>query len=126
MTHPKSPTDIALNLIRLSFPLPEEEQIAVALTTFLGTRADNRITELRPDMRMREVLDLGGSGEWTTAECSRMLELAGVEAFDDQFAEMSFREQITDMLQKSQTYGIFPPWIGVRKMGSNVSESRGA
>ncbi len=88
----RTPTDVALDLIRLYFPLPEEEQIAVALTRFLGTRADNRITELTPDIPMHEVLELGGSEQWTTAECNRMLELAGIEAFDDQFSHMTFRE----------------------------------
>jgi len=92
MTSSKSPIDVALDLIRLSFPLPEEERMAVALTVFLRTRAGNRIEELKPDMPMAQILDLGGAEKWTTAECSRMLELAGVEAFDEQFRQMTFRE----------------------------------
>lgn len=89
---PRSPTDIAMERIRLFFPLPDEERIALALTSFLGPRAGARIVDLRPDMRMGEVLDLARDHLWTTPEFGRMLELAGIEAFDDQFEQMTFRE----------------------------------
>jgi hypothetical protein len=92
MIESRSPTDVALDLILLCFPLPEEGGIAVALTTFLGPRAGTRIVDLRPDTTMHEVPDLAGADLWTTAEFSRMLELAGIEAFDDQFGHMTFRD----------------------------------
>ncbi len=43
-------------------------------------------------MTMGEVLDLAKDHLWTTAEFAHMLELAGIEAFDDQFEQMTFRE----------------------------------
>jgi hypothetical protein len=34
MENPESPTDVAVKRIRLFFPVPDEERIAVALTEF--------------------------------------------------------------------------------------------
>jgi hypothetical protein len=82
---PKSPTQAVVERMRLFFPLPGEERIAVALTSFLGPRAGSGIVNLRPDMAMGEVLDLAQDHRWTTPEFSLMLELAGIEAFDGQF-----------------------------------------
>ena len=89
---PRSPTDIAIECMRLFFPLPQEERVAVALTSFLGPRAGPRIVDLRPEMTIGEVLDLGRDHLWTTPEFSQMLELAGIESFDEQFEQMTFRE----------------------------------
>ena len=80
MKQSRSPTEIAIDFIRLCFPSPGEEQMAVALTRFLGTRADTRIVDLRPDTLMSDVLDMAGADLWTTAEISRLLELAGIQA----------------------------------------------
>ena len=88
----KSPTDIAIERIRLFFPLPSEEQIAVALTAFWAAHAGHRIVDLRPDMTLGEVLDLAQDHLWTTPEFAHMLELAGIESFDDQFEQMTLRE----------------------------------
>jgi hypothetical protein len=87
-----TPTDVAVKRMHLFFPLPEEERLAVALTSFLGARAGARILELSPEMVMGEVLDLAADRQWTTPEFSHMLELAGIEAFDEQFEQMTFRE----------------------------------
>ena len=87
-----SPTDFAIERIRLFFPLPEEEQLAVALIGFLGRRAGSAIVDLTPDMTMGEVLDLARDHLWATPEFSQMLELVGIEAFDEQFEQMTFRE----------------------------------
>jgi hypothetical protein len=43
-------------------------------------------------MTIGEVLDLGRDHLWTTPEFSLMLELAGIESFDEQFEHMTFRE----------------------------------
>ncbi len=94
MESPETPTDIAIKRIRLFFPLPGEEHIAVALTEFVGSRAGSRILDLKPDMTMGEVLDLAKDHLWTTPEFSHMLELAGIEAFDDQFERMTFRDLV--------------------------------
>jgi hypothetical protein len=91
-SRPSSPTGIATERIRLFFPLPEEEQVAVALMGFLGPRAGAGISELTPDMTMGEVMDLSRDHLGTPPEFSQMLELAGIEAFDDQFEQMAFRE----------------------------------
>ena len=61
-------TDMAIERIRLFFPLPAEEDIAVALTGFWGSRAGARIVDLRPEMTMGEVLDLTKDHLWTTPE----------------------------------------------------------
>jgi len=87
-----APTEIAIERIRLFFPLPEEEQVAVALVAFLGHRAGSAIADLTPDMARGEVLDLARDHLWVTPEFSQMLELVGIEAFDDQFEQMTFRE----------------------------------
>ena len=50
--------DVAIRRIRLFFPLPGEEHIAVALIEFWGSRAGSRIADLKPDMSMGEILDL--------------------------------------------------------------------
>ncbi len=92
MENTEPPIDIAVNRIRLFFPLPSEEQIAVALTEFWGARAGRRIVELQPDMTMGEVLDLAEDHLWTTPEFAHMLELAGIEAFDDCFEQMTLRD----------------------------------
>jgi len=92
MADTKSPSEIAIARIRLFFPLPHEERVAVALASFLAVRAGPPIVELVPDMTMGEVLDLAKDHLWTTPEFEQMLELAGVEAFDDQFEQMTFRE----------------------------------
>jgi len=92
MESPETPTDIAIKRIRLFFPLPGEESIAVALTEFWGSRAGSRIVELRPEMTMGEVLDLAKDHLWTTPEFAHMLELVGIRAFDDQFEQMTFRD----------------------------------
>ena len=92
MENAESPTDIAVKRIRLLVPLPGEEQIAVALTEFWGSRAGLRIMELKPELTMGEVLDLAKDHLWTTPEFAHMLELAGIEAFDDQFEQMTFRD----------------------------------
>jgi hypothetical protein len=92
MENTDSPTRIAMKRIRLFFPLPAEEQIAVALTEFWGSRAGPRIVDLKPDITMGEVLDLARDHLWTTPEFAHMLELAGIEAFDDQFEQMTFRD----------------------------------
>jgi hypothetical protein len=76
----------------LFFPLAGEEELAVALTSFLGAKAGPRIVDLRPDMTMGEVLDLAQDHLWTTPEFGHMLELAGIGAFDDQFEQMTFRD----------------------------------
>ena len=88
----ESPTDIAVKRIRLFFPLPNEERIAVSLTEFWASRAGPGIVDLRPDMIMGEALDLAKDQQWTTPEFAHMLELAGIEAFDDQFEHMTFRD----------------------------------
>ena len=54
----ESPVECAVRRMRLFFPLPGEEHIAVALTRFWGSRAGHRIVELQPDLTMGEVLDL--------------------------------------------------------------------
>ncbi len=87
-----SATDSAIRRIRLFFPVPGEEQIAVALTKFWASRAGSSILELKPDMTMGEVLDLAKDHLWTSPEFAQMLELAGIEAFDDQFEQMTFRD----------------------------------
>ncbi len=87
-----TPTDAAVDRIRLFFPIPEEERVAVALTTFFGPRAGSRIRDLLPDMTMGEVLDLANDHVWTTEEFSLMLDLAGIDAFDKQFEQMTFRD----------------------------------
>ncbi len=87
-----TPTDAAIERIRLFFPIPEEERVAVALTAFFGRRAGSRIRDLRPDLTMGDVLDLASDHLWTTEEFSLMLDLAGIDAFDDQFEQMTFRE----------------------------------
>jgi hypothetical protein len=92
MENSESPTGAAIRRIRLLFPLPGEEHIAVALTELWGSRAGLRIMDLSPDMSMSEVLDLAQDHLWTTPEFERMLELAGIEAFDGQFEQMTFRE----------------------------------
>ena len=92
MESPETPTDIAIKRMRLFFPLPGEEHIAVALTGFWGARAGSRILDLKPEMTMGEVLDLAKDHLWTTPEFAQMLELAGIEAFDDQFEQMTFRD----------------------------------
>ena len=92
MENIESKTDIAIRRIRLFFPLPGEEHIAVALTQFWGKRAGSRIVELKPDMTMGEVLDLAKDHLWTSPEFAHMLELAGIEAFDDQFEQRTFRD----------------------------------
>lgn len=92
MESPESLTDIAIKRIRLFFPLPDEEHIAVALTEFLASRAGSKIVDLKPDMTMSEVLDLANDHLWTTPEFAHMLELAGIQAFDDQFEQMTFRD----------------------------------
>ncbi len=92
MEETESPTDIAIKRMRLFFPLPAEEHIAMALTEFWGSRAGSRILELKPDMPMGEVLDLAKDHLWTTPEFAHMLELAGIESFDDQFEQMTFRD----------------------------------
>ena len=63
----------------------------MALTGFWGSRAGTRIVDLRPEMTMGEVLDLARDRLWTTPEFAHMLELADIEAFDDQFEQMTFR-----------------------------------
>src|SRR5690348_9919003 len=92
MQNTESPTDIAIKRIRLLFPIPGEEHIALALTEFLGSRAGPRILDLKPDISMGEVLDLAKDHLWATPEFAHMLELTGIEAFDDQFEQMTFRE----------------------------------
>jgi hypothetical protein len=92
METPETPTDIAIKRIRLFFPLPGEEHIAVALTEFWGSRAGSRIVDLKPEMTMREVLDLAKDHLWSSPEFAHMLELAGIEAFDDQFEQMTLRD----------------------------------
>jgi hypothetical protein len=84
--------DLVIHQVRLWFPLPEEEQIAVALMQFLVMRIGDQVLDLRPDSIMGEVLDLAKAEEWTTAEFGHMLELAGLEAFDDELEQMTFRE----------------------------------
>ncbi len=74
------------------FPVAGEERIAVALTEFWASRAGPRIVDLRPDMTMGEILDLAMDHLWTTPEFEHMLELAGIEAFDLQLEQMTFRE----------------------------------
>ena len=88
----ESPIENAIRRIRLFFPLPAEESIAEALTKFLGSRAGPSMSELQPDMTMGEVLDLAKDHLWTSPEFAHMLELAGIEAFDDQFEQMTFRD----------------------------------
>ena len=83
MENTESPTDIAVKRIRLFFPLQGAEHIAVA---------GPRILDLKPDMTMGEVLDLAKDHLWTTPEFAHMVELAGIEAFDDQFEQMAFRD----------------------------------
>ena len=92
MEKPESATDIAVKRIRLFFPVPGEEHIAVALTEFCGSRAGSRILDLKADMTMGELLDLAQDHLWTTPEFAHMLELAGIEAFDEQFEQMTFRD----------------------------------
>lgn len=89
MKDAKSPT---IEKIRLFFPLPCEERIAVALTKFWESRAGPRIADLSPDMTLGEVLDLAQDHLWTTAEFAHMLELAGIESFDDQYEQMTLRD----------------------------------
>ncbi len=98
-------TEKAVELIRLYFPVPEEEQRAVSLTTFLGQRAGPGIVDLRPDMSMSKVLELAGAKLWTTAEVSRLLELAGIDAFDEQFEQMTFREFVRYSVSRSPNSG---------------------
>ena len=43
-------------------------------------------------MTMSEVLDLAKDKLWTTPEFGHMLELAGIEAFDEQLEQMTFRD----------------------------------
>jgi hypothetical protein len=43
-------------------------------------------------MTLGEILDLAKDHLWTTPEFAHMLELAGIEAFDDQFEQMTFRD----------------------------------
>jgi hypothetical protein len=78
--------------MRLFFPLPAEEELAVALTGFLGHRAGSRLAELTPDMTMGEVLDLARDRLWTGPEFAQMLELAGLAAFDEELEQMTFRD----------------------------------
>ena len=92
MADPKSPTEVALERVRLFFPLPDEEQVAVALTTLFGRHAGPPIIEIRPNMTMGEVLDLAQDHTWPRPEFELMLEVAGIEAFDDEFEHMTFRE----------------------------------
>jgi hypothetical protein len=92
MKDASSPTEAAVDCIRLFFPLAGEEELAAALTRFFGAKAGPRIVDLRPDMTMGEVLDLAQDHLWTTPEFGHMLELAGIEAFDDQFEQMTFRD----------------------------------
>lgn len=88
----ESPIEFAMRRIRLLFSSPGEERIAVALTKFWGSHAGPRIVELQPDMTMGEILDLAKDHLWTSPEFAQMLELAGVESFDDQFEQMTFRD----------------------------------
>ncbi len=92
MENIESAAEIAIRRIRLFFPLPGEEHIAVALTKFWGSRAGSRIVELKPEMTMGEVLDLAEDHLWTSPEFAQMLELAGIGVFDDQFEQMTFRD----------------------------------
>jgi hypothetical protein len=92
MPDPKSPTDLATDRIRLFFAVPNEERIAVALTRFFAARTGPAVMDLRPEMTMGEVLELARDHLWTTPEFEHMLELAGIEAFDDQFEQMTFRD----------------------------------
>jgi hypothetical protein len=92
MADPKSPTEMAIERIRLFFPLPDEEQIAVALTALFARHAGPPITEIKPDMTMGEVLDLAQDRLWTRPEFELMVESAGIEAFDEEFEHMTFRE----------------------------------
>jgi len=92
MSEPKNPAELAIKRIHLFFPAPAEEKIALALTAFWAVRAGDRIQELHPDLRMSEVLDLAHDRLWTTPEFSQMLELAGIDSFDEQFEQMTFRE----------------------------------
>jgi hypothetical protein len=102
MENPESPTDIAIERIRLFFPLPDEEHIAVALTRFWGSHAGPRITDLAPAMTMGEVLDLAQDHLWTTPEFAHMLELAGIGAFDDQFEQMTMRDFVRYAAHRAQ------------------------
>jgi hypothetical protein len=43
-------------------------------------------------MCLGEVLDLAQDHLWTTPEFALMLELAGIESFDDQFEQMTLRD----------------------------------
>jgi hypothetical protein len=83
---------MAIDRIRLFFPLPDEEQIAVKLTTLFARHAGPPIVEIIPDMTMGEVLDLAQDHLWPRPEFELMLELAGIEAFDEEFEQMTFRE----------------------------------
>ena len=74
MESAETPTDIAVKRIRLFFPLPGEERIAVALTEFWGARAGFRIVDLKPDMKMGEVLDLAKDHLWTAPDFAQMLD----------------------------------------------------
>ena len=94
MENIESPKEIAIRRIRLFFPLPGEEHIAVALTAFWAPRAGPRIVDLKPDMTMGEVLDMANDHLWTSREFAHMLELAGIDAFDAQFEQMTFRDFI--------------------------------
>ena len=73
-------SDTAIRRIRLFFPLPGEECIAVPLTEFWASRAGSRMAELKPEMTMGEVLDLAKDHLWTSPEFAHMLELASIEA----------------------------------------------
>ena len=88
----KPTTQSIIEFVRLLFPLPQEEEIAVALTRFLAVHAGSQIDGLRPEMTMEEVLQLGRSDTWSTVEFSYMLELAGIETLEDELAQMTFRE----------------------------------
>ena len=92
MQNSESATNAAKKRIRLFFPLPGEERLAVALTEFWGAHAGPRINELRPEMTMGEILDLAQDHLWTTEEFAHMLDLVGIEAFDEQFEQMTFRD----------------------------------
>lgn len=88
----RASAELAMNLMRLSFPSGREEQIAIELVQFLASRRGSQIAGLNPDTTMEEALDMAGAGTWTTAELSRVLDLGDFKALDDEFAHMTLRE----------------------------------
>ena len=88
--------DQDVEFIRLFFRSAHEEEVAVRIAGLLAATVGERITELRPETRLGEILDRAGSFDSVTfvMGLEQIMRRAISDEMASDFEHMSFRELV--------------------------------